>query len=108
RLDWSPPDSSGGVAITGYRIFRGGASGALNKLTETSGRAHSYTDQTAANGITYYYSVQAINSKGAGAFSREVVVTPSAAYSSTNGALKPTEPICVLPLKNSRPTSQEN
>jgi fibronectin type 3 domain-containing protein len=76
-LAWSAPSSDGGSAITGYKVYRGTASGGETLLT-TLGNVTSWTDTGAANGTTYYYKVTAFNSVGEGAASNELSATPTA------------------------------
>ena len=60
--------SNGGSAITGYRVYRGTSAGNGSLLT-TLGTVTGYTDNSAANGTTYYYTVSAVNAVGEGASS---------------------------------------
>ncbi len=76
-LTWSAPSSNGGSPITGYKVYRGTASGAEVPLA-TVGNVLTFTDNGASPGITYYYRVSAVNSAGEGALSNEVSATPSA------------------------------
>lgn len=71
RLSWTAPDN-GGTAITGYKIYRGTASGGETLLATVGGAGTSYTDSTAAAGTTYYYQVSAVNAVGEGPRSCEV------------------------------------
>ncbi|MFL6034592.1 MAG: fibronectin type III domain-containing protein, partial [Gaiellaceae bacterium] len=84
-LGWSAPASNGGLAVTGYNVYRGTASGGEILLT-TLGNVTSYTDNGAVNGTTYYYEVAAANAVGQGALSNERFATP------TSGATAPTAP----------------
>ena len=75
-LGWTPPASNGGSAITGYKVYRGTASGGETLLT-TLGLVTSYVDSTGVpNGTTYYYRVSAVNAVGEGALSNERSATP--------------------------------
>jgi fibronectin type 3 domain-containing protein len=74
-LQWDPPTSTGGVAITGYRIYRGTASGGETVLT-TLGNTLSYTDTSGVNGTIYYYKVSALNSGGESVLSNERSASP--------------------------------
>jgi fibronectin type 3 domain-containing protein len=76
-LAWSAPTSNGGAGITGYRVYRGTASGGETFLT-TLGAVTGFTDATVANGTTYYYKVSALNSVGEGGLSNEQFATPAA------------------------------
>ncbi len=60
----------GGGSPSGYRIYRGTASGAETLLASV-GNVTTYTDASAASGTTYYYQVSAFNSSGEGALSNE-------------------------------------
>ena len=75
-LSWTP-GSTGGAAITNYRVYRGTTSGNLALLT-TLGAVASYTDTAVANGTTYVYQVSAVNSVGEGPRSVERSATPTA------------------------------
>lgn len=72
-LSWSVPAGS----VTSYRVFRGttpggeGASPIAYGLTGTA-----YTDTSALNGKTYYYTVRAVNAAGLGPASNEVRAAP--------------------------------
>jgi len=74
-LSWSAPASNGGAAVTSYRVYRGTTSGALSLLA-TIGTNTSFSDVTASNGVTYYYQVSAVNSKGEGPRTAESSATP--------------------------------
>ncbi len=78
-LTWQAPASNGGAAITGYSVYRGTSVGGEDYSTAiwtTTGTA--YTDATAANGTTYYYTVKATNSVGPSLPSNEASATPVA------------------------------
>jgi CSLREA domain-containing protein len=80
-LQWSAP-GNGGSAITNYKVYRGTSSGSETLLT-TVGNVTTFTDNTAANGTTYFYEVSAVNSVGEGNQSNELSATPAATTSST-------------------------
>lgn len=69
-LQWSPPSSDGGAAITGYEIYRGTAPGNETKLASV-GNVTTYRDAAAGSGQTRVYYIRAVNSVGAGAPSQE-------------------------------------
>jgi PKD repeat protein len=75
-LAWTAPGTDGGAAVTSYNVYRGTSAGAEVLLVSTGSAATSYTDSTVTNGVTYYYQVAAVNSKGEGARSSEVSATP--------------------------------
>lgn len=74
QLSWSPPASNGGSAITGYRIYRGTASGAETFLTSV-GNVTSFKDTSTTRGQTYFYFVTAVNAVGEGPASNEASTT---------------------------------
>jgi len=78
HLSWKIPDN-GGAAISNYLVYRGTASGNEVLIGQSKG-ANTYDDTTAdPNVADYYYTVKAINTSGAGAYSDEVklqVVVP--------------------------------
>lgn len=76
-LTWTAPLDNGGALITDYVVYRSELSGGETQLA-TSGGALNYTDTTAINGTTYYYTVAAVNSVGTGPQSNEVSATPEA------------------------------
>jgi fibronectin type 3 domain-containing protein len=69
NLTWTPPHAAGG-SPSGYRVYRGTASGG-ETLLASIGTASSYADDTAVPGTTYWYQVRAVNSRGEGARSTE-------------------------------------
>jgi fibronectin type 3 domain-containing protein len=94
-LTWTAPANDGGSDVTGYRVFRGtteGGEAVTPLITVTSGT--SFTDTSAVPGVTYFYTVEAVNSVGASVPSNEsaataaVVTAPSAptALTATAGA----------------------
>lgn len=77
-VNWSPPASNGGAAITGYNVYRSTASGVQGtKVASVSGSTTSYTDTGRINGTTYYYEVTAVNPAGEGPVSSQVSATPA-------------------------------
>ena len=74
-LAWSTPASNGGSAITGYRVYRGTASGG-ETLLASLGVVTTYTDSTATGGTTYFYRVTAVNTIGEGPASNERSARP--------------------------------
>src|SRR5262249_43483323 len=77
-LSWSAPTSTGGSAITGYRVYRSTVSGG-ETLIATLGNVSGYTDSGLGAGITYYYQVSALNSVGEGNRSNERSAVPTSA-----------------------------
>ncbi len=75
-LSWSKP-SSNGATITSYRVYRGTVWWNLSYIGSVSGTVATNTGLT--NGTTYYYGVAAVNSRGIGAMSNVMSVTPGGA-----------------------------
>ena len=72
-LSWTAPAVGN---PTSYNVLRGTNSG-IYPVTNTSSST-SYTDTGLANGTTYYYVVEAVNSAGTSANSTQVIATPAA------------------------------
>jgi predicted phage tail protein len=70
-LAWSSPSSTGGSAITSYRIYRSTTSGTETFLATVTGSTTSYKDTATKRGIRYYYIVRAVNAVGEGPSSTE-------------------------------------
>jgi hypothetical protein len=83
-LSWLNPSSDGGSQITKYKLYRSTVPGGQNlagtplaTIQWSSGSAsYSYQDTTAANDVTYYYKVVALNGLGTGPASNEDMATP--------------------------------
>jgi len=70
-LTWRVPEN-GGAAITGYKVFRGTASGALTEVGQT-GPKPLFRDLNVDPAVSdYYYTVKAINAQGESPFSNEI------------------------------------
>ena len=68
NLSWSAPGSTGGSAITGYRIevSSNGGSSWTNLVANTSNTTTTYAHTGLTAGATRHYRVSAINTNGAG------------------------------------------
>ena len=68
NLSWSAPGSTGGSAITGYKIevSSNGTSSWTNLVADTNSTATTYAHTGLAAGDTRHYRVSAINTNGAG------------------------------------------
>ena len=68
NLSWSAPGSTGGSAITGYRIevSPNGTSGWTDQVANTNSTATTYAHTGLGGGTTRHYRVSAINTNGAG------------------------------------------
>ena len=82
NLSWSAPASTGGSAITGYKIevSPNGTSGWTDQVANTNSTATTYA-HTGLVGDTRHYRVSAINANGAG--------DPSNVANATTGATAP-------------------
>jgi PKD repeat protein len=80
-LSWTAPANNGGVAISGYRVYRGTTSGGETLVTTGGcsglGAVTSCTDTGLTNGQKYYYEVSAVNALGEGNKSTEATATPT-------------------------------
>jgi fibronectin type 3 domain-containing protein len=76
-LSWAPT-STGGNAITNYKIYRRTASSGGFALLTTVGPVTSYVDTAVANGTVYDYQVSAVNSLGEGPQSPIRTAVPTA------------------------------
>jgi fibronectin type 3 domain-containing protein len=87
-LSWTAPASNGGSAITGYNVYRGTSPGGESSTPlATNVSATSFTDVTANNGSTYYYTVAAVNAVGVSPQSNEASATPQATVPSAPASL---------------------
>src|SRR5262249_14199914 len=68
HLSWTAPTSDGGIALTGYKVYRGTSPGGESFLAD-AGTSTAYDDTTVSNGTTYYYRVSAVNAVGEGPLS---------------------------------------
>ena len=86
NLSWSAPGSTGGSAITGYKIevSPNGTSGWTDLVANTNGTGTAYAHTGLAAGDTRHYRVSAINANGAG--------DPSNVDSATTAATVPGAP----------------
>ena len=86
NLSWSAPGSTGGSAITGYRIevSSNGGSSWTNLVANTSNTTTTYAHTGLAAGTTRHYRVSAINANGTG--------DPSNVANATTGATAPGAP----------------
>ncbi len=66
-LAWTAPANNGGGTVTGYRVYRSTGAAAPTLLATTT--ALGWADTTAAHGVTYTYTVTALNKAGEGAAS---------------------------------------
>jgi subtilisin family serine protease/fibronectin type 3 domain-containing protein len=69
-LTWAAPTSTGGLAITGYRIYRSTAAG-TEVFYVAVGAVLTYRDAATSKGVRYYYTVTAVNAIGESPVSNE-------------------------------------
>ncbi len=68
---------TGASGATSYSVYRGATSGGESTTALATGIATAhYTDNTAANGMKYYYEVAAVNGGGTSGMSNEASATP--------------------------------
>ncbi len=70
-LTWVAPSSTGGSAITGYRVYRGTTTGSQTFLIAI-GNVTTYVDAATTAGVRYYYRLSAVNGVGEGPLSARV------------------------------------
>jgi fibronectin type 3 domain-containing protein len=72
QLKWSSPATTGGSAVTGYRIHRSTTSGGETFLVAVPANTTSFADRTTTRGVRYFYWITAMNGIGEGPPSAEV------------------------------------
>ena len=78
-LSWAAPSSNGGSPVTGYDVYRGTSPGGESATPIAANvSATGFTDTSAVNGTTYYYTVAAVNAAGVSPQSNEASATPQA------------------------------
>jgi hypothetical protein len=66
-IDWDSPISGGGTLITGYQIQRDSGAGDVVIVADTgSATPTSFTDSTIVSGVSFIYTITAINDQGLG------------------------------------------
>ena len=73
-LTWEAPEDDGGANITAYAIYRRSADGDFARVAEVN--STSLLDMGLANGVTYTYSIAAINTVGEGDLTGDVSGKP--------------------------------
>ena len=87
-LSWAAPSSNGGSPVTGYDVYRGTTAGGESATPlATNVSARSFTDASAVNGTTYFYTVAAVNAVGVSPQSGEASATPQATAPSAPSGL---------------------
>lgn len=72
-LTWTVPTFNGGGEITGYKIYRGTSQATLSYITSVT--TNSFEDNGRRDGVTYVYTVAAVNEAGDGPSSAPVTIT---------------------------------
>ncbi|HEX5308759.1 MAG TPA: fibronectin type III domain-containing protein [Solirubrobacteraceae bacterium] len=105
-LSWTAPSSTGGATSVTYELFRGTSPGGETATPIATGvSGTSFTDKGLSNGTTYYYTVKAVNSLGAGEASGEASATPASAPSAPLSLTASTASGTGVALKWSAPAS---
>ena len=86
KVNWSPPNDTGGLQITNYTVYRGLAAGSLSVLT-TLGNSFGYNDTGVTNGVVYYYAVSATNALGEGNLSGPINMTAGSVPGTCGGLM---------------------
>jgi hypothetical protein len=96
-VTWSPPVSTGGGPISGYRVARDGAdsTGGGAYATIVTAATRTFTFTLLQPDATYTFSVQAINSAGSGAIS-SATSGPAISAPTGVGATSPSDPTRVV------------
>lgn len=73
-VDWADPTSLGGLPLTGFVLID-----QLNRETEVSGTASTYTFSNLTNGESYTYRIAAVNQNGRSELAQFPAATPTGA-----------------------------
>ncbi len=76
-LTWLIPTTTGGPAITNYKIHWGTTTGSYPNVISV-GNVTNYIHTGLTNGTTYYYKIAAVNALGEGTLTSEASATPQA------------------------------
>jgi len=82
QLNWSPPNSTGGVPVKNYAVYRGTANHTLFPLVNVT-EVH-YRDTNVTNDQRYYYAVAAVTEFGEGNWTPCLSATPSTSVEGTD------------------------
>ena len=77
NISWSVPINDGGDPISEITLFRGTDPNSSVSIFTSSIYERSFKDTTVTNGVTYYYSMIAVNSLGKSPKSLPISITPS-------------------------------
>lgn len=76
HIYWSGPIDTGGLDITGYRIYRKEGPSEMQELILLDGDTNEYNDTSVDNGVIYTYWISAVNSRGDSGRSGELTGRP--------------------------------
>lgn len=85
ELSWTTPVDNGAPAIYEYDIYRSSSVGEWKQLAYVSGDVNTYTDESAENGVTYYYVVVAVNAFDQSEYSSDAKAVPELASEESPG-----------------------
>ncbi|MDG6225198.1 MAG: fibronectin type III domain-containing protein [Candidatus Thermoplasmatota archaeon] len=71
-LSWGPPEDTGGITLTGYRIYRSSGTGNPVLIAELGPESNEYMDRDVERENLYRYQVSAVNDNGEGPLSNPV------------------------------------
>ncbi|MGA1820648.1 MAG: fibronectin type III domain-containing protein [Thermoplasmatota archaeon] len=75
-LTWETPEWDGGAPIKSYKVFKGLDIDEMLLLKTVSTAARGLNDTKVTNGVTYYYSITAVNDVGESDWSLNISATP--------------------------------
>lgn len=75
-ITWDPPLQTGGAALTGYKVYETPLEGNLTLIADLPQSQLSFDHTDITNGLTYRYTVTALNRLGESAPSASVEATP--------------------------------
>lgn len=79
-LSWNAPAAQTGIAVTGYKVYRGTAAGGegASAYATVTGNVTNYTDATVTAGTSYFYKITATGTCDATVYDCSAFVNESA------------------------------